>query len=43
MPNDLAQLLIGLTALILLAVAFGIFAARLFVWATREPGAGSNR
>jgi hypothetical protein len=40
MPNDLAQILIGLAVLILLAVAFGIFSARLFMWATRGPGDG---
>jgi hypothetical protein len=41
MPNDLAQLLIGLAVLILLAVALGIFSARLFMWATRGSGGGS--
>ncbi len=43
MPNDLAQLLIGLTVLILLAVVFGMFSARLFMWATRGFGDGSKR
>jgi len=38
MPNDLAELLIGLTVLILLAVGFGISSARLFMWATRGSG-----
>ena len=42
MANDLAQLLIGLTVLILLAVGFGISSARLFLWATRGSGDGSN-
>jgi len=43
MPNDLAQLLIGLTVLILLAVGFGMSSARLFLWATRAYGEGSER
>jgi hypothetical protein len=42
MPNDLAQLLIGLTALILLSAGFGMFSARLFMWATRGSGDGSK-
>jgi hypothetical protein len=40
MPNDVAQLLIGLTVLILLAISFGMFSARLFMWATRGSGDG---
>jgi len=40
MPNELAQLLIGLTLLILLAVGFGMFSARVFMWATRGSGDG---
>jgi len=40
MPNDLAQLMIGLILLILLAVGFGVFSARLFMWATRGSGDG---
>jgi hypothetical protein len=40
MPIDLAQLLIGLAVLMVLAVAFGIFSARLFMWATRGSGDG---
>jgi hypothetical protein len=43
MPNDLAQLLIGLTVLILLAVGFGISSARLFMWATGGSGEGSKQ
>ena len=43
MPNELAQLLIGLTVLILLAVGFGMSSARLFLWATRASGEGSER
>jgi Tfp pilus assembly protein PilX len=43
MPNDLAQLLIGLTVLILLALGFGMSSARLFMWATRGSGDGSDR
>jgi hypothetical protein len=42
MPNDLAQLLTGLTVLIVLAVGFGMFSARLFLWATRGSGDGSK-
>ena len=42
MPNELAQLLIGLTVLILLAVGFGISSARLFMWATGGSGEGSK-
>jgi hypothetical protein len=38
---DLA-ILIGLTLLILLAVGFGMFSARVFMWATRGSGEGSN-
>ena len=40
MPNDVVQLLIGLTVLIVLAISFGIFSARLFMWATRGSGDG---
>jgi len=43
MPNELAQLLIGLTVLILLAVGFGVSSARLFLWATRGSGEASER
>jgi hypothetical protein len=43
MPNDLAQLLIGLTVLIFLAVGFGISSARLFMWATGGFGEGSKK
>jgi len=43
MPIDLAQLLIGLTVLILLALGFGMSSARLFMWATRGSGDGSDR
>jgi len=43
MPNDLAQLVIGLTVLILLAVGFGMFSARVFMWATRASGDRSKR
>jgi hypothetical protein len=42
MPNDLTQILIGLTLLILLAVGFGMFSARLFMWATRGSGDGAK-
>ena len=42
-PNDLAQLLIGLTVLILLAIGFGMSSARLFLWATRGSADGSKR
>ena len=38
MPNDFAQLLVGLAVLLLLAVGFGISSARLFLWATRGSG-----
>jgi len=41
MPNVL-QLLLGLTVLILLAISFGVFSARLFMWATRGSGDGPN-
>jgi hypothetical protein len=40
MPNDVVQLILGLTVLILLALAIGMFSARLFMWATRGPGSG---
>jgi hypothetical protein len=40
MPN--LVILIGLTVLILLAVGFGMFSARLFMWASRESGDGSK-
>ncbi|MEK6206948.1 MAG: hypothetical protein AABM32_04840 [Chloroflexota bacterium] len=40
MPNDLAQLVFGLAVLILLAAGFGVFSARLFMWATRGSGDG---
>jgi hypothetical protein len=43
MPNDLAQLLIGLAVLIFLAVGFGMFSARLFMSATGGSGDGSKR
>ncbi len=43
MPSDLAQLLIGLAVLIVLAVGFGVSSARLFMWATRGSGDGSKR
>jgi hypothetical protein len=43
MPNDLAQLLVGLVLLILLAAGFGMFSARLFMWATRGSGEGPKR
>jgi Tfp pilus assembly protein PilX len=43
MPIDLAQLLIGLTVLILLALGFGMSSARLFMWATRGSGDGSDQ
>jgi hypothetical protein len=43
MPNDVTQLLIGLTLVILLAVGFGMFSARLFMWATRGSGDRSDR
>ncbi|HVD31821.1 MAG TPA: hypothetical protein VNE19_08925 [Methylomirabilota bacterium] len=42
MPNDFAPLLIGLTLLILLAVGFGMFSARLFMRATGGADDGSK-
>jgi hypothetical protein len=42
MPNDLAQLLIGLAVLILLSAGFGMFSARVFMWATGGSGEGSK-
>jgi hypothetical protein len=38
MPN--LAILIGLTVLILLAVGFGMFSARLFMWASGGSGDG---
>ena len=43
MPNDAPQLLIGLVALILLAVTLGTLSARIFMSATRGSQDGSNR
>jgi len=43
MPNDVAQLLIGLALLILLSVGFGMFSARIFLWATRGSADGAER
>ena len=43
MPNDAPQLLIGLAALILLAVSLGTVSARIFMSASRDPQDGSNR
>jgi hypothetical protein len=40
MPNDAAQLLLGLAALIIIAVTLGILSARLFMSASRGPNAG---
>lgn len=40
MPNDIAQFLIALVALVLLAVCLGALSARLFMSASRgAPGA----
>ena len=40
MPNDATSLLIGLAALILLAIALGMISARLFMSASRGSDAG---
>jgi len=42
MPNDAAQLLIGLALLIILAVSLGTLSARLFMSAARGPHDGTK-
>jgi hypothetical protein len=42
MPNDFAQILIGLAVLILLSAGFGMFSARVFMWAAGNSGEGSK-
>jgi hypothetical protein len=42
MPSDVTQLVIGLALLLLLSAGFGMFSARLFMWATRGSGDSSK-
>jgi hypothetical protein len=42
MPNDLTQILVGLAVLILLSASFGMFSARVFMWATGNSAEGSK-
>jgi hypothetical protein len=40
MPNDAAQVLLGLAALIIIAVTLGMLSARLFMSASRGSDTG---